>query len=227
MNAIVFAPRCNTSGINPKTGRPWGDADEFLREGHAFLQVHGFDDRVCLFDNRRQHGERRAEVLGCLAKGREVSAVAWFCHGWEVGIQAGFTCQQLPELAAALKTVCMPDLVVALYCCTTGADRDPRTSERRPGPGGDGGFADRLRDELCELGVRATVYAHTVAGHTTKNPWVRVFAPDERAGGQWLVEPGSPLWPTWERLMQTTDVRLKYPFVSREALELWLTRAMP
>ena len=217
MTAAVFAPLRNAPGKR--------DAFEFLREAHAFNRAHGFNDVVCVFDNDRSLVGRRGEVLGYLRKLPRVSVVAFFCHGWPEGVQTGFMLGHVRLLAGSLASVCGGgELTVALYCCSTGADDDGlETDERAPGPGGDGGFANRLRDELCDLGVRATVFAHSTAGHTTRNPWVRVFRPDRRAGGEWLVTPGGPLWAAWLRALKYTDVRLKFPLVTQAALEQLLT----
>lgn len=212
--ALVFAPAINSPGKR--------DAEEFLREAHAFCRANGLRDEVILFDNHEGLLERREVLLQRVHERPPASldVLALFCHGWPTGVQLGFTGAGARGLAKSLKGVSASELTVALYCCSTGADDDGSDAdERLPGPGGDGGFADRLRDELCELGVRATVYAHSTAGHCTRNPFVRVFAPDERRGGHWLVEPHSKLWPAWVRALRSTDLRLRYPFMSREQIE--------
>lgn len=216
MSAVVFAPLRNAPGKR--------DAGEFLREAHAFNRAHGFHDIVRVFDNKQPAGGRRGDVLAYLRQQRDVSVAAFFCHGWADGVQAGFMRAHVRLLALELKAVCRPELTVALYCCSTGADDDgSEADERAPGPGGEGGFADRLRDALCELGVHATVFAHSTAGHTTRNPNVRVFRPDRSEGGVWLIDPDGPLWSAWLRALRLTDVRLKFPLVTQAALEQLLT----
>jgi hypothetical protein len=230
MSALVFVPAHNTAGINPKTGEPWADADEFKREARlfcAFLRAEKkWPTPVHRFDNTAGLDERRAHVLRHLrglAPGI-VKVVALFCHGWPSGLQSGFRVEQAKLLARELESVSAQELTVVLWCCSTGADQDPTTDELRdPGPGGDGGFADRLRDELGELGVKATVYAHSNAGHTTRNPRVRIFLPHERAGGHWVVSPDNPLWGTWVRYLRT-DGRFRFPFLSAAELEVELRR---
>lgn len=221
MTALVFASLRNTPGLNKRTGKPWRDADEFHGEARDFVKRLVLERGVALFDNRDEMGERRAAILQHVrvVEPGALSLLAFFCHGWPDGIQAGFKCEHVRGLAKELKAVAAPELTVVLYCCSTGDDRDPTTAQRQPGPGGDGGFADRLRDELCELGVAATVFAHETAGHTTRNPYVRVFRPDERAGGHWLVEPWSELWAAWRRRLHKTDLRFRFPFLPQELLE--------
>lgn len=217
MSALVFVPVQNTPGKR--------DADEFRREARLFCAYlrasKGWPTPVHQFDNARELAERRADVLRHvhgLTPGA-VKVVALFCHGWPDGVQAGFRSEHARGLARELENVAATELTVALYCCSTGADQDPATDETaEPGPGGDGGFADRLRDELGAVGVQATVYAHSTAGHCTRNPRVRIFLPHERAGGHWVVSPDSPLWPRWRQYLQG-DGRFTYPFLSAAEIE--------
>lgn len=212
MNALILAPMRNTPGKK--------DADEFRREARAFCKANGLREELCLFDNGADLSDRRADVLRHVqAAEAGLDVVVFACHGWPDGVQAGFRCEHVRGLARELKEVAAPVLTVLLYCCSTGADQDPATDETaEPGPGGDGGFADRLRDELGALGVQATVYAHSTAGHCTRNPRVRIFLPHERAGGHWVVSPDSPLWPKWRQYLQG-DGRFTYPFLSAAELE--------
>jgi hypothetical protein len=117
---------------------------------------------------------------------------------------------------------------VLLYACTTGSDNDGNdANDRDKGPGGEGGMADALRNELRKAGVRATIFAHATKGHTTANPWVRRFDPDELAGGDWVVEPHSELWMRWvHRLSDPRDTfRFRFPFMTAGELELELRGA--
>lgn len=214
MSALVFAPLRNAPGKH--------DAQEFLNEAHAFNRAHGFNDQVAVFDNALPQVDRRDEFLTRLrifTRG-ELDVLALFCHGWPDGVQLGFHCAHARGLATELKAVAASKLTVALYCCSTGADKDGNDAdERQPGPGGDGGFADRLRDELCDAGIAATVFAHSTAGHATRNPWVRVFEPGRRAGGEWLVSPDGPVWRKWLRALHSTDLRLRFPLMAQSELE--------
>jgi len=92
-----------------------------------------------------------------------------------------------------------------LYCCLTGFSLNIA---------GDGGFADKLRDAFCEAGMTwVKVYAHTTAGHTTRNPYVRIFegqgSPIGGIGGQLLVQPGAKLWKTWRSALWSQGVYSK------------------
>lgn len=213
--SLVFAPQ-HGSEKRPR------DAGEFQREAHEFCRANGLRDQVITFDNREGMLERREVLLQRLHERGPgtLEVLALFCHGWPDGVQIGLNTANVRGLARSLKAVAATELTVALYCCSTGADDDgSEADERTPGPGGDNGFADRLRDELCELGVRATVFAHSTAGHTTKNPFVRVFEPGERRGGHWLVEPQGPHWAAWLRALHASDLRLRFPFMTRAQVE--------
>ena len=205
MRAIIFAPQHNTGGDHPH------DADEFQSEARAFCGANGLPISINLFDNHLPDPQRRDAVLSRFR-------LALFCHGWANGVQAGFRIAHAAELAREIARVANPSLTVALYCCSTGADNDPKTDDLASGPGGDGGFADALRDALSWTGAKATVYAHANPGHCTRNPNVRVFSADEQTGGEWLVEKGSPLWPIWLRKLHSTDLRLRFPVLGKLGL---------
>jgi hypothetical protein len=142
-------------------------------------------------------------------KGHGFSAVAVFCHGWNNGIQAGVRNANVPDFvrrlcgAIATGTSSSDPLHVILYCCSTAAGKD--SPESASEVGGDGGFADILRDQFCVQGKPwVRVYAHTSRGHTTMNPQARMFegkgSPVGITGAEWVIRPQPPknvLWPRW------------------------------
>lgn len=210
---LVIAPRHNIEGKKDATGA-------FHPEAHAFARMHGADD-VRLFDNGRAMPVRLAQVRRWIdeQQPRSVDTLALFCHGWKNGLQIGVRIATARSFAEALAAVCTPDLRVVLYCCDAARDADDeRVDDTLPGPGGNGGFADKLRDELGRAGVQATIYAHATAGHTTRNPWVRRFDPGEVAGGHWIVEPHSANWIRWVRALRT-DMRFRFPFLTQAQIE--------
>jgi hypothetical protein len=91
--------------------------------------------------------------------------------------------------------------------------------------GGDGGFADLLRDELVDIGCPTIIYAHSTAGHTTQNPHLRVFPPHERFGGKFVVAKDSGLWQKWVRCMRNNDLRFRVPFMTSAELVAELENA--
>lgn len=204
---LCFRPRHNSPGKHDVTGA-------FAPEADKFLGLHG--GKVHAFDNRRPMGARRREVLEILRATpfANYDAVAFFCHGWATGIQAGFTRAHVRELAEAVRGF---GTDVALYCCSTGAD--PQDSPKEAAGTGENSFADKLRDALCALGdVDCSVVAHSTVAHTTKNPHVLFFdgmgSPVGGTGGYYPVAPGSALWRAWRKRLRETDLRLRMPFMS-------------
>lgn len=230
-NALCVVPRFNTPGVNPKTSYPWKDATgAFQPECELFIKSHGGHIPVYEFDNLKPMEDRFRDLCTALgAVGNHLDTLIFFCHGWSTGIQAGVTTSNLSKFVKVCQTALAKEVMILLYCCSTGADNLKATTDRDKGPGGDGGFADLLRDQLSNAGHLPIAYAHTVAGHTTKNEYVRVFTPGAQKGGDWVVEPGSGLWGQWKKALIDTPkgrmpVRFGFPFWSAEQLEVELAR---
>lgn len=220
MNALCIRPTFDTPGKKDVS-------TVFLPEANAFAEAAG-GGVVHAFDNRKAMAKRRAEVLSILAgegdDGDYYDTIAFFCHGWATGIQAGFRKSDCAALVAALQKclvpVCKtnPGPVIALYCCSTG--NDPQDSKKEAAGTGDGSFADTLRDAFCAAGSHdVRVVAHTTAGHATTNPYVKFFdgmgSLVGGVGGYRPVAPGSKqLWPKWRRALAKTDLRFIMPRMS-------------
>lgn len=205
MRALVFTPDRNTGEKKDFTGA-------FRPEARAFVALHAIPlVRVCEVDISQRAEDQRHRIEASLAMDGPLECVAFFCHGFVNGVQlGGYRNAHVARLANAIASNAVKGVRVALYACSTGDGG---------GPGGDGGFADRLRDALCAAGaVDCQVDAHDSAAHTTRNPRVRRFSgqgsPFGGTGGAWLVAPGSPLWGAWRRALQATDLRLRFPFMS-------------
>ena len=141
----------------------------------AYWRAQGDAVDVTRVDLSQRDSARVAQMTAALRASAPVDRLAIFCHGWQTGIQLGLSIsspKELDELAAfatALACASTPDLKIALYCCSTGGSDSPL---------GVGSFADHLRFALVAAGRRdATVFAHRVAGHTTRNAAVRLFGP--------------------------------------------------
>ena len=209
---LVLAPLRNSGGKKDATGA-------FQPEAAAFGKRHGVPKaQVVWIDNALGKAAMRKAVLAAIARAKAAAgglqALAVFCHGWKTGIQLGFGSGDVDALAAALADV--KDVRVPLYACNTAqGDGDDAGAV-----GGDGGFADLLRDALCRAGaVDCQVDAHTTAGHTTKNPFVRRFqgmgSPHGGAGGFFIVTPRQkPLWGRWRAALRDTALRHDLPFRS-------------
>jgi hypothetical protein len=221
-HTIVFAPKHNRPGRSDATGA-------FIPEATRFLARHGLSrKRLQLIDNTGEKSSggparMRKQVLDVLAAQGEVdeqllTGVMFFCHGWKTGLQLGFRIAQVRRLAEAIAAVGGRDVRVCLYACNAGknVNRDDRDDLEQYG--GNGGFADRLRDALCEAGaVDCCVDAHTTAGHATRNPNVRRFegmgSPTGGSGGYYIVHRTKPqLWRKWRTALRS-GMRYDFPFM--------------
>lgn len=199
---LALAPLHNSEGRRDATGA-------FQPEAEAWLDAQGLtgaEAEAVLIDNRWTNLAMRRAVIRALECALP-DVLGIFCHGWGTGIQFGFSIGHVDSLAEAIHVDGDVAPRVALYCCSTG---------KGPGVGGDGGFADMLRDALCRAGsVYCRVDAHTTAGHCTRNPYVRRFEGGGSAsggsGGAWIVTPASALWDRWRAALRDTDLRLRYP----------------
>jgi hypothetical protein len=116
---------------------------------------------------------------------------SWYFAGWGSGTSVN------PEMLARwLQGRILPTTVISLAGCRAGAD--PGTPQYSSVPGGASSFAGRLRDLLLAGGAPTggEIRAHTTTGHTTENPYARVFriAPAARgaAGVDVSVVRGAP-----------------------------------
>lgn len=211
---VAFAPAYNAGGRRDATGA-------FQPEADAFLKYHGRTGNLFLIDNRKPREGMRKQVLAVLRQfgaSEGIPTVAFFCHGQGRRIQLGWDVGNVDQLARTIARMpsCVLRVRVVLYTCNA-AMASP--SERYEPVGGDGGFADALRDALCRAGcLEAQVDGHTTVGHTTRNPYVRRFegrgSPVGGVGGYMLVAPGTALWPRWRTALRETSLRYEFPFLS-------------
>lgn len=217
MKVLCLVPDANSPGKKDVTGA-------FHPEAVAFCKHHGVNPvkAITRFPTKGSLAARRTVCARAIAASAGLDVIACFCHGWRNGIQAGW---QLPTVRA-LASLCSAAMVesghILLYACDAGRDADvDQADDVEEGPGGDGGFADELRDACETLGRRITVAAHATTGHSTYNPHVRIFAPGEHGrGGRWVIAPGTRLWPRWVLALRDPDGTLRYRFwgMSYEAI---------
>ena len=183
----------------------------FIPEAKRFVahwRARGHRGEVHLIDTRKRNVNRRKQTVDALWSHTRVKHIGIFAHGWRSGIQFGFRVNHVRALARAIEQVVVDDApIVTLYCCSTAQGHT----------GGDGGFADELRDALCEQGLtHCRIDAHTTRGHTTRNPHLRRFEGEGShtggQGGAYLVRPRSRLWRAWARELRHRDATLRYEF---------------
>lgn len=194
------------------------DSREFQSQARMFISASG--GMLCTFDNELPMTSRASQVLADLdtIPPNSLAYVATCCHGWRRGIQFGFDTRgkESPQsngvmglaphfLADAIAKVGKTDgsLVIPLYSCSTA--EDPVN-----------GFAATLSRLLTERGVPHAMFAHTNAGHCTRNPYVRTFG--KRTG--WLVEPGSAFWGLWVQSLHSPHDTLVYDYPFLDPAEL-------
>lgn len=187
---ICFAPKYN------KILRR--DADEFRREAADSGGV------LHVFDNRIPKQERRLWVYARLAQHVNAQAVAFFCHGWRTGMQAGFDLGTINRLADAITLTGAWQVILYACRCADGPNN------------GEGSFASMLRYALVKrIDGAVDVFAHQKKGHTTANP--RVIHYTEHGGGRWLVPRDSTEWSAWRKALKG-DLRLRFWRLHPEAL---------
>lgn len=202
MKTIAFAPQHNTFGKKDASGA-------FQPEARRFGNIH--KAQVVHINNHFSQQTMSDIVIYHICSFKNLELVAFFCHGTNKKIQLGFNIANIDLLAKAITTSCEHYVTVVLYCCLTGSGS---------GVGGDNGFADKLRDSLCINGItNCRVVAHTTAGHTTKNPYVRFFdgmgSPVGGTGGYYPVPPHSKMWKTWiNKLRNDETFRYRMPIMS-------------
>lgn len=170
----------------------------FKPEGDSFAKMRGA--KIVRVNQSWPKSKRRKQVLEALEGNRE--SIAFFSHGLRGSLPSmGFGVQHVNDLARACAHV--EAIRIVLYACLAGRDDD--------------GFAASLRDALCVAGARfCQIDAHTTAGHTTRNPYVKRFFGEGSgyggSGGGWIIAPGTAQWGGWRRAL-ATDLRFRFPFM--------------
>jgi hypothetical protein len=229
----IIVPKWNTPGKSDATGA-------FYLEARAFCKRWNIsEDRIYKVDNRlaksptRRHG-MADDLLRVMKEarndiGQPVLIWVFFCHGYTHGIQfsirsrghRGFNTAYEEKYLKFLDIISEhPAPAVILYACSTGddPDGDPDTA---PGSG-DGSFADTLRDDLCKNGnIFCRVLSHTTAGHTTHNPFIKIYDGNGSntggVGGQLLADPETKQFKKLRRLLRK-KFRFEAPFLSLETI---------
>ena len=206
---LLLLPDRNTDGASDWSGAFRVEAGRTA----ALYQVP--PEMIVQIDVSRTRIDRLHQLLRAIEARDELDRVDFYCHGWTGGVQLGAYVADAPDLARVLAPRARPDLAVALYACSSGA-----SPEGHPvAPGGEGGFADVLRDALVAQGLTgAHVDAHTCVGHCCRNPFVRRFSAATPLGGEWLIDPVDMAFGTWRKKLKETDLRLRYPLMSPQAI---------
>lgn len=215
MNGLIFTPDRNSPTKKNPNKKDYTGA--FRPMARQFADKHNIPrENIIAINVGKGFLKRQKQVLDALKEHDKLDTVAFFCHGYSTGIQLGFRWRPragekpapaLNKLAKGIYAATdRTDICVPLFCCSTGDIKKGRKDKKSVG--GDGGFADELRDALCRAGATENrVFAHTTAAHTTYNPYGRFFdgkkMPAGGIGGYWIASPGGPLWRPWKKYLRS------------------------
>jgi hypothetical protein len=146
MNHLVIYNPTNKPGKH--------DGDEFQREALAYAAHH--NDAGCKVYTMRHDEIGQDHAMN-------VDVVAIFCHGTPTWLGLGPIAKEPADLAAWICQFAAPIVTVCLYACSTG----------RAIPGEC--YARDLHDAM-ETSRACSIWAHTTAGHTTRNPNLVLFS---------------------------------------------------
>lgn len=218
MHHLVFIPDRNSDGKGDFTGAFEPESDRYK----TFHVGRGDTAQIHRIDISHGASKRLAQVEEAL-RATTFDRLAFFCHGTRHWLQLGMASKTEVEQARLMGTAKViaasstPTLRIALYACGTGAGED----ETEGVPGGEGGFADLLRDALCAAGRSDVwVFAHTSAGHTTRNPDVRFFpglgSPYGQVGGLDVARRHTPEYSRLRELLKhpTNGFRFEIPYLT-------------
>jgi len=217
---LVVTGDRNTKGKRDYTGA-------FRPEAIHFCETHKLDPKkVVRINTTLSRYHMAAELIDVVEK-RQPKILAIFCHGYTHGIQLGIRSPKHKRATAKDKKMYLDftqamglkhlNPTIALYACSTG--NDPDDEDTAPGSGDDS-FADLLRDSLCDTGaVNCRVFAHTTAGHTTTNPYIKFFdglgSYYGGVGANFVAKPGTPEFKILGKMLRKDpEFRFRIPFMS-------------
>lgn len=188
MKALVIHPAHNSAGRHDVTGA-------FAPGARTFCRIYGLAGPTS-FDNTLADSARERGFIRALDSApHPLELLAYFGHGINNGLSsAGFSGRRdTQELATAIRNVAATNMTIMLYACSA---------------------ANNFAGPLAEgVGGGCRVYAHTTAGHTYSNPYVKVF-PENR----WVIAPEDSLWRNWTLKLRQTRLWAVFPFLTHEQL---------
>jgi hypothetical protein len=223
---LVFYTSTNSKGRKDATGA-------FIPEAKNFSKIHNIpeEDQVGIDCRKLEKWDRRKIVYNVLneQKNDSLSKLAFFCHGFPTHIQFGIYLNHLGELADILADKLSNNAKIIFYACSTMSSFNKGVSdglfENDDGPCVKDGFCDTLRDRLVEKTDKYfEIFGHTGPGHATMFPYVAKVSPIEHVtedmdGANWVISPLSrDLWKSWCIKLKKTDLRYKFPWLTKEEL---------
>jgi len=214
---------------------------EFTREANKAAEVWRSDGHgVSMVPIKRHYWrpwkmrKQLATEIEYPAYGNKFDAVAFFCHGTWKHLKLGWHIWNVAELASLLGSVCSDEPKVILYACSCGRGKYEEGSRwkllsklmMRNDERGIDGFAFMLSSAFRKY-QSCEIFAHSSAGHTTKNPYVFRFDSSSNCVARKAhVVRGSQNWRRWYESMrsESSTLRYRFPFMSDVELERELER---
>jgi len=200
----------STLGIAVVSGK---GGPEFQRELMAAVKT--VDSAAKEITSLTSWGRRSALMRILKDHVSDVGTLMLFGHGWPTSL-SGFGLQRahIPAFAEQVKRLGCKKVV--LYSCLTASEWLPRKL-RKPLK------VVPWAVDLSKALPGVEVYAHTTAGHTTRNPYVRRIV-DGVSG--WLVDPSSPQWEAWRDELHRPASTLRFLFPTFSYTEMNMALAL-
>jgi hypothetical protein len=194
---IVFYTSTNSPNKKDSTGA-------FIPEAKKFADYHGDVILVPVKCRGNTRDQRAQVVYNELDKHDKIDTVVFLCHGHPTHIQHGFGIRGKNNNERFAKILSSKNVErIIFYCCSV-ARNNPKISQMS--------YCGDLHNELYLLGNNAEIYGHTTAGHTTRNPFVKVFVNGD-VEGKFIVDPCTKDWEKWRtKLRRNSTYRFKFPF---------------
>ncbi len=215
MNILVLHASEDTNGVNDATGAFIPEAINFNKHRTSKGDV------VQIFPYKNTLGNQKRFEAFCklIEDANDFDAFVYLGHGLRNSLpSAGVTQANRKKFTDLLykKSKNKKKLYVTLFACSTA-----ETTTKQPG--GEGGFADKVRDDLVALGMtEGWIDAHPTPGHATQNSQVKRFYISEEEspkGGSWIVTPGSPEFKKWRQRLNSKwredPFRFDFPYLNQ------------
>jgi hypothetical protein len=200
--------------------------------------------RILRVDIERSITARMQQITDFLTQIGSLDYLAFLMHGWPNATQLldprkpGYP-DAVSALRIALRSATLP--IASDSLCSSEAQIESNASSSSQSLASSSSIkiilyacssvdtAQRIFDDLVEE-FDLSVYAHTVAGHTTSNPFVKIF--DRlHPKGTMLIDESSSYWGKWRKSLaqrgeDTSDVstlRFRFPLMSQAELEAELS----
>ncbi|WP_376098805.1 hypothetical protein ACE7GA_09480 [Roseomonas sp. CCTCC AB2023176] len=210
--SFIFGPMNNDTRPNHDHNDATGAFHPAMRDWQRFYGTTG-TVTTCFFNNGAGLGAARVQqqILDAMYAGDSGSAgydaICYFGHGTKQGLETcGWYADSIASFTDAVDRLGAVDCKVVLYACSCA---EP------------GGIAYRISENLrgwWSYGLK--VYGHSLPGHSTRNPTVRVYPSGGGEVGFTLAPPRKiPQWIHAIRDDLRSTLWARFPFMTQEQIE--------